>query len=158
MRRYSSRNAYSVGDSWEKRRRFQTIVILVLIVALAVSLVMLLPSASDRRNAHSFIVSRMLEECETAVSVTSRLSRGSSTSSYDSLARIRSSVYAIEVLNQAEQDATGSYLLPPETFTEIYGTLDTYNSQLIKGKQTGDQQTQLTGELDALHLRIEALQ
>ncbi len=158
MRRYSSRNAFSVGDSGRTRQRFQTVLILVLAAALVVALVWLLPSASDRREAHGFIVSRMLEECETAVSVTSRLSRTASTSSYDSLARIWSCVYAIDVLNQAEQAATGQYLIPTEDFTGIYSTLDTYNSQLIKGKQTGDQQTQLTAELDALHLRIENLQ
>lgn len=158
MRSYSSRTMLSVGDGRGASQRVLGIVCLVLAVALAVALAVLLPRSGDRGRAHTFIVSQMLEECENAVSTTRKLSRTASISSYEAIARVRSSVYAVDTLNRAEHEATGQYMIPTETFTRIYDLLDNYNSKLIMGSQTGDLQTQLTGELDQLHLLVENLQ
>ena len=147
MKRYSSRNRLSVGDGGERLRRIQTVAIVLLAIALTAALVTLLPGASYRADMHRYTVGQMLSECDDAVQQAARLSRTASSSSYDVLARIRSEVYAIDTLNETLHDVGNeSYLL------------DTYNGKLITGIQTGEQQTQLTNDLEALHRLIEAIQ
>ncbi len=154
MRSYAPRNMLSVGDGRGASQRVRGIVILALVIALAVALAVLLPYTADRGKAHSFHVSQMLEECDNAVATTKKLSRTASISSYDALARVRSNIYAIDILNRAEHEVTGKYLVPADLFPGLYDLLDTYNGKLITGSQTGDLQTQLTSDLDQLHALI----
>ena len=159
MKRYSSRNRLSVGDGGERLRRIQTVAIVLLAIALTAALVTLLPGASYRADMHRYAVGQMLSECDDAVQQAARLSRTASSSSYDVLARIRSEVYAIDTLNETLHDVGNeSYLIDPGVFTAMYSLLDTYNGKLITGIQTGEQQTQLTNDLEALHRLIEAIQ
>ena len=158
MRSYSSRTMLSVGDGRGGSQRARGIAILVLAVALAVALALLLPYTGDRGKAHGFHVSQMVEECNSAVATTKKLSRTASISSYDALARVRSNIYAIDTLNRAEHEITGKYLVPADIFPGLYELLDTYNGKLITGSQTGDLQTQLTGDLDQMHALIMQLQ
>ncbi len=159
LKRYSSRNRLSVGDGGERLRRVQTVAIALLAIALAASLITLLPGASYRSDMRRYAQGRMLSECDDAVQQAARLSRTASTSSYDALARIRSEVYAIDTLNEALHDVGNeAYLIDPAVFTAMYNLLDTYNNKLITGIQTGEQQSQLTADLDSLHKLIEALQ
>ncbi|MBR3495018.1 MAG: hypothetical protein IKH38_06265 [Clostridia bacterium] len=158
MRRYSSRPGVSFSDGSASIRRTQAILILLLAVALAVSLILLLPSANYRRETEHYYVNRMLTECDDAVQQAKKLSRTASTSSYEILAQIRSEIYAIELMNQANQAAGGPLMLPQNVFDGFYQLFDNYFNRLNVGSQTGELQTQLTADLDSLHLLIEALQ
>ncbi len=159
MRRYSSHRGISVGDGDGGIRRIQGVVIILLAIALAVSLILLLPGASARQTAHRYTTAQMLEECEEAVQQVARLSRTASSSSYDVLAGVRSEIYAIDTLNRAEQAVFGgTQMIPQNVFTSLYATLDSYYAKLITGVQTGDLQTELSAGLMDLHQRIEALQ
>ncbi len=159
VKRYTSRNRLSVGDGGERLRRVQTVAIVLLAIALAAALITLLPGSTYKTDMRRYIQGQMLSECDDAVQQASRLSRTASTSSYDALARIRSEVYAIDTLNEALHDVGNeAYLIDPGVFTAMYTLLDTYNNKLITGIQTGEQQTQLTADLNSLHQLIEAIQ
>ncbi len=159
MKRYNTRRGMSVGDGDMSIRRIQGFVIIALALALAVSLILLLPGAGTRGTAHRWFTAQMLEECENAVQQASKLSRTASSYSYNVLAAVRSEVYAIDTLNRSAQEISdGRLLIPQDRFSAIYAVLDNYTDRLIKGTQTGDQQTELSGDLNELHLLIEALQ
>jgi len=160
MNRYSSRRSrVSVGDPGRSRGRWQGAVALLLLIVLIVTVVMALPAMRYQREAHAFFAERMLNECNDAKTRTSSLSRTGGTSQA-SLALIRSKVYAMQLLNQADASLAGtSPMIPESTFTGLMTTVENYISRTTLGAaDTGDLQTELSTELDALEAQLSALQ
>lgn len=157
---YHPRNAKGVVNTVEgKKFPWQTLLIVVLALALIVSLIVSFPSADYRNNAHELFITRMQTECGTAVNAAKMLSRTISSNSNAQLALIRSSLYAMDVLNQtyASLESGGQQPIPPATFTSLYAVIDSYYAALATGTQTTDAMAALTAQLDALQSAVMAL-
>lgn len=141
------------------RERIRTGIILLLAVAVIVLGIVGGQAIAFRNEFRSVLVHRMQTECADALELTDDLSRTAGANSAATLGRIRSHVYAMETINQLNVGLrAGDYLVPPETFAALYTTLNGYSDKLITGMQTGDQQTTLTAQLEALLVVVQALE
>ena len=149
---------YSRGDSQmltmdqRKRNRLKDLIILLLAVALAVVCVLGVPAMQSKSGNHQLYVQRIRSECEEAVRLTNTLSRNAGADSASLLARIRSNVYSMQVINvlSINQDGPAGTLIEPTTVSSILNIIDQYLSVLITGMATGEQQTALLGVLETV--------
>ena len=163
MNRYSVRRSRSMqtgGTGSRPMARLRAILLAALAAALAVSLAFGLPAITARTNTHSFIVNRMATECKAAFDVSQTLSLTASTNSYEKLARIRSYVYGMDMLNNVDGVMGGArgQLLDENEFVVLYSLIEAYNNQLITGMNTSSYVTDLQNRLAALYDKVQALQ
>ena len=139
--------------------RIKTIVIVLLLIALIGGAVVAVPALQYRSNANDLFVRRMASECGEAVTLAGTLSRTAGTSSYDTLARVRARVYAMELMNSLSVNLNGSSgtIVSSEWFTSLTNQLDNYGTQLITGMSTGDLATTLQTDLSTLHAQLQTL-
>lgn len=137
--------------------RTRLVIVCLLLAALAASLIMGVPAMQKRANTGDFIISRMATECKDAFDISQTLSLTASSSSYEKLARIRSCVYGVEMLNNTYMVLEGRALIPENVFAELYGLIEAYNTQLITGMATASYVTDLQNGLDGLYNRVIAL-
>ena len=151
------------GRMDEQRPRFlekvKTVVIVLLLVALIGGAVIAVPAIRFRSNTNDLLVRRMASECGEAVTLAGTLSRTAGTSSYDTLARVRSRVYAMELMNSLSVNLNGSSgtIVSSEWFTNLTSQLDNYGTQLITGMSTGDLATTLQMDLNTLYAQLQTL-
>lgn len=152
-RHYTSREG---GATYAGAPRLRERIRNILLVFLAVVCIVLAIFGGRAMNlqaeSRTTLVHRMQTESSEALSMTSTLSRTAGASSAATLGRIRSRVYAVDMMNQLQPSLTGtdSYLVSTDVFTEIYALLDDYSGKLITGTQTGEVQTALTTALTSL--------
>lgn len=152
-RRYTSREG---GAPYTGTPRLQERIRNILLIILTVSCVLLAIFGGRAMNlqaeSQTTLIHRMQTESNEALTMTSSLSRTAGASSAATLGRIRSRVYAVDMINQlqASLTGTGGYLVSTEVFTEIYSLLDDYSDKLTTGTQTGDVQSTLTTALTTL--------
>ena len=160
MNRYSSkrgskRASVSTSPASRSMVRLRAIIMLVLVAALAVSLVFGIPAINAQKNTHTFIVNRMATECKAAYDISQTMSLTASTNSYEKLARIRSSIYGMQLLSSTNgvMGGAGGNLIEEGTFNDLYSQIEAYNNLLITGMSTATQLTDLQNALLNLYDR-----
>lgn len=117
-------------------RRFsekvKNILILLLVAALAVSLILGVPAMQSIQKYQHDVISRMAADCGDAQFIVTHLSNTGSSSTYAQLARIRSAVYAIDVLNQSYTTLPGAKdIVSKQLLSDVYTQIDNYYTALI---------------------------
>lgn len=160
MNRYSSmrgkkRASVATSGASKSMVRLRAIIMIVLAAALAVSLAIGVPAINAKNNTHTFIVNRMATECKSAYDVSQTMSLTASTNSYEKLARIRSSIYGMQMLSSTNgvMGGKGGNLIEESVFNELYAQIEAYNNQLITGMSTANQLTDLQNALLNLYDR-----
>lgn len=152
-RRYTSREGGTQYTGAPRlRERIRNILLIVLAVACVVLAVFGGRAMGNQSETRTTLIHRMQTESSEALSMTSTLSRTAGANSSAALGRIRSRVYAVDVINQLHVGLTGTsgYLISTDVFTDIYALLDDYSDKLTTGTQTGDVQSALTTALTTL--------
>ncbi len=155
MRRRGTNRIYV--DKRGRGSRIQTAVILVLLAALIVLAVYALPALRIRQQEEELIRSRMLAECDLAVTRVQRLSRTAGSNSTSMVAEIRSYIYAMDTLNEIHANLTGERLLDGTLFTNMYALIESYSAQLLTGSDTGANQTAIADAIGNISSLVEAL-
>ena len=155
--RYTSRSGGMRSERNVMKERIRTGVILVLLAAVIVLSVFGGRAMSYQAEAHTTFVHRMQTECNSALNLSSSLSRTAGSSSSAILGRIRSHVYAMDAINQLNAGTEGKYLVNNDLFTSLYAMLDDYSDKLITGMVTGEVQTNLTAALTGLQEQTSQL-
>ena len=159
-RRYTNANDPGMTLDQRKRSRLKDVVIILLIIALAALAVVSYPALQSRSGSHDLYVLRMRSECDEAIRLTNTLSRNAGADSAGILARIRSNIYAMTVINvfNNNQEVGNGDLVPTATLETILNTLEKYQTVLITGMDTGEQQTNLLNDLESVRLILEQIE
>jgi len=159
-RRYSQTDEMTMPVPQARRNRIKNVLIAVLAVALIVAVAVMLPQVRSRAGIRGVLVQRMQNEISTASRLTASLSRSAGASSSATLAQIRSNIYSIAGDNEISiaLDGASGRLLQEEELTSLLSSIDNYLAFLTTGMDTGEYQTNLQNALDALQMRISALE
>ena len=149
-RRYSQTGDGAVSMTQVTRNRIKNGIILLLIIATAVTLAFSLPVLQKQSDTRRLYIQRIQSETAEAVRQTSGLSRNAGADSAAILARIRCNVYAIRTINTTNNSAGNGLLVDEERLTTILNTIDRYLSFLTTGMDTGEYQTTLQTALNEL--------
>lgn len=152
-RRYTSREeGTQYSGALRLRERIRNILLIFLTVACILLAIFGGRAMSLQTESRTTLIHRMQTESSEALSMTSALSRTAGASSSATLGRIRSRVYAVDVINQLQAGLTGTggYLVSSDVFTDIYALLEDYSDKLMTGTQTGEIQSALTTALTSL--------
>jgi hypothetical protein len=158
-RRYTQVNETSMPVSQVRRNRVRNIAILVLAAALIAVTAVAVPAVQRQSGARALYIQRMQNEIATAVRLTTGLSRNAGASSAAILAQVRSCIYSISTVNEISIGVEGAQgrLLEETELTSLQGSIDNFLQYLTTGMDTGEYQTNLQNALDALQIRINAL-
>lgn len=165
MQRGSFGRHRGMGSASDSTRRLavrvKNVLLILLALALIVSLIMGIPSLRYRSDAKEYIISRMEVECGDARYYLSKLSNTGGSSTYAQLARIRSEIYAMQVLNQtyAAMEGSGSKTLVDDAiFSNLFSLVETYYNQLITSStNTSSVLTDMGTTLTELQTALDAL-
>ena len=159
-RRYSQVNENAMPVSQVRRNRIKNILILVLIAALVAMAVVSIPAIRSKNSIRELYIRRMQNEIADAVKQTTSLSRSAGADSSAILARIRSEVYTIRVINELSigVDGPAGRFLQEETLSTLQSSIDNYLAFLTTGMETGEYQTNLQNSLYAIQDTINALE
>jgi len=159
-RRYSQVNENAMSVSQVRRNRTKNVLILVLAAAVVAVTVVAVPAVQRQRSERELYIRRMQSEIGDAVRQATSLSRNAGADSAAILARIRSNVYAIRVINEMRigQEGAGGRLLPEEELATLQSSIDNYLSFLTTGMDTGEYQTNLQTDLNGMQALINALE
>ncbi len=149
-RRYSHVGEGAMPVTTMKRNRIKNAVLLLLVIALVALLIISIPALRNREETRSLYVRRIQSEIEDAVRQTSTLSRNAGADSAAILARVRSSLYAVRVLNNMNTAEGNALLIEEERLITLQNTVDRYLSFLTTGMDTGEYQTGLQNALAEL--------
>lgn len=149
-RRYSKNSVSGLSMNQRNSLRIRNIVIVILVLIIGVLCVIGIPAVSAKSGNRSLYVQRIRSEYDEAIRYTNTLSRNAGADSAGLLAKIRSNVYAMDVINtlSINQDGTAGTLVPSVKLDSILNVIDQYQSILITGMATGEQQTNLLRELE----------
>lgn len=139
--------------------RIKNALLVLLALALIVSLIIGLPAIRYRSDARAYMLSRMEVECGDAQYVLTKISNTGGSSTYAQLARIRSEVYAVQILNQtyAALEGSGGVLVDEAVFTNLFTLIDNYYNHLItSATNTSIVLTDLDAALSDLMARLSA--
>ncbi len=157
--RYSHVTEKAVSMTQVRRNRIKNILILLLLAALIAMAVIGLPALRSRTSQRDFYIQRMNTEIGEAIRQATSLSRSAGADSAAILARIRSNIYAIRVINELSigMEGASGRLLQEETLSLLQSSIDNYLSFLTTGMDTGEYQTNLQNSLNNLQATIKAL-
>lgn len=152
-RRYSSGSVSGLTMDQRKAVRNRNIVILALVIIIAVLCVIGIPALRSKSDNHMLFVQRMRSECDEAIRLTNTLSRNAGADSAGLLARIRSNIYSMDVINtlSINQDGLAGTIVDSSRLMSIVNIIDQYQSVIITGMATGEQQTALLKELEEVN-------
>ena len=145
-----SRNGGNRGMEHSRAERVRSIVIILLVVALAGVGILGWQAIAFRGDCEKGIKARALTECGAAVSQVNTLSRSGGSETSAVLGKIRANIHAVDVLSQMNQSLYGRELAPEASFTELYGIIDSYCAKLMNGSATIEELTNLSDRLTAL--------
>ena len=112
--------------------KIKNVLLLLLVLGLALSLVWGIPAVQSQKNYRGDVIARMETECGDAQYILAHLSNTGSSSTYAQLARIRSAIYAIDVLNQSYSSLQGaSSLVDSQLLNNVYTLVESYYTALI---------------------------
>ena len=149
-RRYSQTNGNTASLSQMKRSRMKDMLIIALIALLAASLVIGIPAIQKNRETRSIYIRRIQTECDEAIRQTATLSRNAGADSASILARIRSNLYAIQVISNMNTSQRNGALISEDRILTLQNTVDRYLTYLTTGMDTGEYQTALQNALEEL--------
>lgn len=151
------RPTLSVGE--KNRNRAKNLLIAILVTVLVVLAVYGIPAIMSNRDMRTVYIRRMLSECEEAQRQTNSLSRNAGAGSSAILAKVRSNVYAIAVLNQMSTSLRGNTgpLISETVLDELKNSIDLFLNDLRTGMDTGDSVTDLQNSLNQVQSIIEAM-
>ncbi len=157
--RYSRVSEKPVSTTQVRRNRVKNILILLLLAALIALAVISLPALRSRTSQRDYYVQRINTEISEAIRQATSLSRSAGADSSAILARIRSNIYAIRVINELSVGMEGAEgrLLQEETLSLLQSSIDNYLAFLTTGMDTGEYQTNLQNSLNSLQVTINAL-
>ena len=163
MERWENRYAHSRagavrGVDHSKAERVRTIAIILLLVALIGVGIAGGQAIAFRADADDMLRQRMLTECNEAVNQVNTLSRYGGSDSAALIGKIRACVHAVDAYNNLHASLYGGMLVPADTFTRVYDTIDSYMSKLKNGTTTMEEQTNLLTDLTELQTRLQSLQ
>ena len=133
--------------------RWVPVLLAVLLIAVILLGVFGVPSMMYRSRSEETFVNRMLTECGDALALANSLSRSLSgdANTAAELGRIRSSIHAIDTINDMRSTLTGSgHYIQPYVFTDLYNVIDSYYGNLQLGNVTMQNLTELVRQLEAL--------
>ena len=138
----------------------KNVLILLLAAALVALLIISIPAMRRTSGARSLYIQRMQTEMSDALRQTSTLSRSAGADSSAILARIRSNIYAIRLINEMSiaQDGPSGTLVSEAPLASIQSSIDNYLAFLTTGMDTGEYQTNLQNDMSTLQATISALQ
>ncbi len=158
-RRYSQVNGEGAPHLMVKRNRIRNLVILMLLAAVAALAVIAVPAIQYRQGERTLYIHRIQSECDEAIRLTTSLSRNAGADSAAILARIRSNLYAIRVLNAVYMgQESGRQLVAEDQIMTLQNTVDRYLSYLTTGMDTGEYQTNLQNALDELRRTLDGME
>ena len=157
-RRYSQMGDGSMPLSQVNRNRIKTILIFVLLIALAAMLVISLPMIRNRDNMRTLYIQQIQRECKDAVSDTATLSRTAGADSAAILSRVRSNIHAIRVVNSLSASEGNRALVEDERLLTMQNMVDRHLSYLTTGMDTGEYTTNLQTALAELQEILEGLE
>ncbi len=137
--------------------RIQTVIIFSLLAVLIGLTVYSVPALRFRYEEAGLVRTRLLADCEAAVTRVQRLSRTAGSNSSVTMAEIRSYIYAMDVLNQMHASLTGETLVDGALFTNLYSLMESYSAQLLTGTDTGAMQTAIDSAVSEIYTRVQAL-
>lgn len=155
MERWENRYAHSRtggarGVEHSRADRVRSILIILLVVALAGVGTAGGQAIAFRGEAKKMLQARALTECNDAVSQVNTLSRSGGSDTPELLGKIRANVHAVEVLSSMNVSFYGRELAPAVNFTELYSIIDSYSAKLKNGSATIEELTNLSDRLTAL--------
>jgi|GEM_PF-7048561 len=135
------------------------VLILVLIASVAVLGFLYIRGSSYQSSSRTLFIETMQSECAGALALSRSMSLTAGASSYDALAKIRSSIHAMETVNEMylSLEGPGHLLVSEDQFSHVYNVLDDYSSKLSTGMTTGDVSADLRTALTTLQQLTEAL-
>ena len=149
-RRYSQTGAGNMNLSQVNRNRIRNALLILLVAALAATLIITLPVMRKQEEARSLYIQKIQAEVDEALRQTTTLSRNAGADSAAILSRIRSNIYAIRTLNSVNSASGGGTMLEEERLTNLLNTVDRYLTYLTTGMDTGEYQTALQVALTEL--------
>ena len=155
MERWENRYAHSRSGGvrsveHSRAERVRSIVIILLVVALAGVGILGGQAIAFRSDCEAGIKARVLTECGAAVSQVNTLSRSGGSDTAAVLGKIRANIHVVDVLSQMNQSLYGKELAPAYSFTELYGIIDSYCAKLKNGSATIEELTNLSDRLMVL--------
>jgi len=156
--RYSQVNESAQSFSQVNRNRVKNLIILLLAGCIAALLIIGIPAIRKNQDTRAFYIQRMQAECDEAVRQTTTLSRNAGADSAAILAKIRSNLYAIRVINSLNSGLGEKRLIEDEQVQSLQNTVDRYLSFLTTGMNTGEYQTTLQNALADLQELISKLE
>ena len=156
-RRYSQSGTGGMNLSQLNRNRIKNVILILLLTALAVTLIITLPAMRSRGEVRSLYIQKMQAEVDEAARQTTTLSRNAGADSAAILSRIRCNIYAIRTLNGITASTDGGVLLQEEQLTSLQNTVDSYLNYLTIGMDTGEYQTALQTALADLQAAVGRL-
>ncbi|MBR6965477.1 MAG: hypothetical protein IKH81_00115 [Clostridia bacterium] len=156
-RRYSQTNGTTATLSQMKRSRLKDLLILVLLGLLIAALVIGIQALQKDRNARSVYIRRIQTECDEAVRQVATLSRNAGADSASILSRIRSNLYAIQVISGLQVSQGSGALVSEDRILTLQNTVDRYMTYLTTGMDTGEYQTTLQNALEELQEAVMTL-
>lgn len=162
MQRWENRYAHGRSGNVRavehgKAERVRNLLLILLTVALLGVGIAGGRAIAFRGSCDDRIVSRMVTECADAVSLAKNLSRYGGSDSAAILGSIRSSVHAVDVLNELHHTLYGSYLVEPAAYSVLYDVISSYSNKLTKGAAVVEDQNNLVNGLDALSALLQSL-
>lgn len=158
MYRYTLQNAK--GEDSHRRRllnRVKNILILIMTIVLIGGAVFCIPSVKFRAEISNTYIQRIVNECGTAVNLSNSLSRTAGATTTDTLGRIRSHIYAMEVINSLHAGAGDGWVIQTAWFTTLYSILDDYNAKMTRGTNTSEEASNLQNNLQTLYAQLSSL-
>lgn len=161
MERWENRYAHSRsggarGVEHSRADRVRSILIILLIVALAGVGIAGGQAIAFRGECKESILARALTECGDAVAQVNTLSRSGGSDTAALLGKIRANVHAVETLSSMNVSFYGKELAPAVSFTELYSIIDSYSAKLKNGSATIEELTKLSDRLTVLHTLLSA--
>lgn len=164
MNRWTNKYSYGPGGSAGSPARIlggrmRSALLMVLAVAVVVLGIFGGQAMIYQSKCEPTFISRMLTECDGAVSATNSLSRSGGSESAAILGRIRSNIHAIDAINEVNNSIEGGngYFVPTAVFTELYGIIDSYSNNLKLGNTTIEDQNNLVNALANLSTLLTEL-
>ena len=142
-RHYSQVGDGNMSLSQINRNRIRNIIILLLLAAVVALLVLSIPMIQGKNNTHKLYIQQMQKECKEAYADSSSLSRTAGADSAAILARVRSNIHAMRVINNLNSTESGQPFVADEKLQSMLNTADRFLGILSTGMDTGEQATAL---------------
>lgn len=160
MERWENRYAHSRsggarGVEHSRADRVRSIVIILLVVALAGVSIAGGQAIAFKGEIREMIQARALTECNDAVGQVNTLSRSGGSDTAALLGKIRANVHAVELLSSMNVSFYGRELAPAANFTELYSIIDSYSAKLKNGSATIEELTNLSDRLTVLQTLLK---